>query len=120
VTLRGEYFLEDRDGDYFDPQSEGSTPWNGRRRGAYLEAVYRINRRWEAGYRFDRLWNGNGSPIAGDFEPRRNSLMLSWLNSEFSMLRLQYMQDRPNGADTDNSLTLQYQMSLGAHGAHKF
>ena len=90
------------------------------RRGAYLEAVYRINRRWEAGYRFDRLWNGSGSPIAGDYDPRRNSVMLSWLNSEFSLLRLQYSQERPNREDTDNALTLQYQMNLGAHGAHKF
>lgn len=120
ITLRGEYFLEDRDGSYFDADSESSVPWNGRRRGAYLEAVYRINRRWEAGYRFDRLWNGSGSPIAGDYDPRRNSVMLSWLNSEFSLLRLQYSQERPNSEDTDNALTLQYQMNLGAHGAHKF
>ena len=31
-----------------------------------------------------------------------------------------YTFDEPNAEDDDNSLTLQYQVSMGAHGAHKF
>ena len=46
--------------------------------------------------------------------------MLSWLNSEFSLFRLQYSRDEPDAGQTDNVLTLQYQMNLGAHGAHKY
>jgi hypothetical protein len=46
--------------------------------------------------------------------------MAAWRNSEFSMIRLQVSHDKPNGTDTDNTVTLQYQTSLGAHGAHKF
>lgn len=121
VSLRGEFFLDQRDGDYRDPLDPLlDQPWQGQRRGAYLESVYRINRNWETGYRFDRLWANSSGPFASDFDPSRHSVMLSWLNSEFSLLRLQYSHDRPNSDDTDNALTLQYQVSLGAHGAHKF
>ena len=118
VTLRGEYFLEDRDGEWSD--GEGAATWNGRRHGGYLEGVYRINRRWETGYRYDRLWSDDGLPLAEGFAPARHSLMLSWINSEFSLLRLQLSRDTPNEADADTALTLQYQTALGAHGAHKF
>lgn len=121
ITLRGEYFLDDREGEYIDPVNPlFDQAWNGVRHGAYFEGVYRINRNWEAGYRYDKLFADDNGPYASNFDPSRNSLMLTWLNSEFSLLRLQYSRDQSNPFDTDNTLTLQYQMSLGAHGAHKF
>ncbi len=122
VTLRGEYFADHRDGAYVDPVDPANTlPWTGMRRGAYLEGVYRINRQWEAGLRWDKLWSGNtAGPYSSTFDPRRESVALTWINSEFSLVRLQLSHDRPNPDDTDNTMTLQYQVSLGAHGAHKF
>ena len=126
VTVRGEYFVDHRNGQYTAPavlapgQSAFDQPWNGQRRGAYIEGVYRINRSWEAGYRYDRLWADRTGPYASAFDPSRNSLMLTWLNSEFSLVRLQFSRDQPNPFNTDNVFTLQYQVSLGAHGAHKF
>lgn len=121
VTVRGEYFLDDRDGDFIDPEDSSiSQAWKGKRRGAYVEGVYRINRNWETGYRYDRLWADSDGPFASDFDPVRHSVMLSWLNSEFSLVRLQVSHDSPNPDDTDNAISLQYQMNLGAHGAHKF
>jgi hypothetical protein len=42
----------------------------------------------------------------------------SW--SEFSRMRLQYAQDKSMQGLTDDQITLQYIMSLGPHGAHKF
>jgi len=121
LTLRGEYFLEHRDGDYVDPEDPlASTPWDGTRRGAYAEGVWRINRQWEAGYRYDHLWASDEGPFASDFDPSRHSLMLSWLNSEFSLLRLQLSRESANPQDTDTAVWLQYQAALGAHGAHKF
>ena len=126
VTLRGEYFVDDRNGLYTAPaelqlgQSAFDQTWNGQRRGGYLEAVYRINRTWEAGYRYDKLWADRTGPYASAFDPSRNSVELSWLNSEFSLLRLQFSRDVPNPFNVDNILTLQYQVALGAHGAHAF
>jgi hypothetical protein len=121
VTLRSEYFFEDRDGSYFDPVDTAfDQPWSGTRRGMYAESVWRINRTWEAGYRYDRLWADADGPYASTFDPYRHSLMLAWHNSEFSLVRLQLGRDRPNAEDTDNILSLQYQAAFGAHGAHKF
>lgn len=121
VTLRGEYIIDQRDGVYIDPTAPDLTQlWDGNREGAYFEAIYRFNRRWETGYRFDRLWADDSGPYASSYDPSRNSLMLTWRNSEFSLFRLQLSQDKPNEDDTDNAVYLQYQTSLGAHGAHKF
>jgi hypothetical protein len=121
ITLRGEYFVEHRDGDWTNPDDPLDTAaWDGTRRGAYLEGIWRINRQWEAGYRYDRLWASEDGPYASDFDPQRHSLVLAWLNSEFSLFRLQLSRERANPDDSDTAVTLQYQTSLGAHGAHKF
>jgi hypothetical protein len=46
--------------------------------------------------------------------------MVDWSPSEFSRIRLQYARDEARLGETDNQLWIQYIMSLGAHGAHKF
>ncbi|MGA8277198.1 MAG: hypothetical protein WB784_03255 [Rhodanobacteraceae bacterium] len=130
LLLRGEYLIDRRDGRYDPPfgtytaaadvdplDSLLSQPWVGTRRGFYVESVYRFNRTWEAGYRYDKLWGADESgPYASAFDPVRNTLMLTWHNSEFSLVRLQVSHDKP----TDNTVVVQYQTALGAHGAHKF
>jgi len=130
VTLRSEYFLDRRHGTYnpvdgIDAASDVSDPvlsqpWVGDRRGVYLESVYRLNRSWDVGYRFDKLWAANSGPYASDFDPVRHSVELTWRNSEFSFFRVQYSHDDPLRGSTDNALYVQYDVSLGAHGAHKF
>jgi hypothetical protein len=131
LLLRGEYLVDKRDGRY-EPDAAGDViaddpvlaalaqPWTGTRRGAYLEGVYQFNRVWNAGYRYDRLWADATGPYASVFDPSRNSVMLTWHNSEFSLLRLQVSRERPLPDETDNAVSLQYQVAIGAHGAHKF
>ena len=53
-------------------------------------------------------------------DPYRWSLMADYSPSEFSRLRLQYNNDHSRPGAADNQWTLQYIMSLGAHGAHEF
>lgn len=121
ITLRTEYFLDDRDGVYLDSEAANEPiAWRGQRRGAYVEGIYKINRRWDTGYRYDRLWADDAGPYASDHDPVRHSLMLTWRNSEFSLLRLQFSDDQPSAFASDRAIYLQYQTSLGAHGAHKF
>jgi hypothetical protein len=121
ITLRSEYLFDDRDGVFADPDDPALTAvWDGVRRGAYVEAVYRLNRTWDVGYRYDKLWADDDGPFASTFDPYRHSAELTWRNSEFSLFRLQLSHDKPNTNDSDNAVTVQYQTSLGAHGAHKF
>jgi len=121
ITLRSEYFLNQNDGEVADADDPSIiTPWDGQRRGAYFEAVYRFNRTWDLGYRYDKLWADDEGPFASNFDPYRHSAELTWRHSEFSLFRLQVSHDRPNPDDSDNAVTVQYQASMGAHGAHKF
>jgi hypothetical protein len=54
----------------------------------------------------------------------KTSVMVDWSPSEFSRLRLQLATDRSgryDGVRADNRVwTLQYQVALGAHGAHGY
>lgn len=46
--------------------------------------------------------------------------MVDWSNSEFSRIRVQYNHESPGDGIEDDQILLQYIMSLGAHGAHKY
>lgn len=121
LTGRAEYFHEDRDGNYVDPVDPAlDQPWIGTRNGLYVEGVWRINRRWDTGYRYDKLWADDSGPYASDFDPSANSMMLTWRNSEFSLVRLQLSRAEPQPRVHDNVVSLQYQVNLGAHAAHKY
>jgi len=102
-------------GDY----AQASTGW-------YLQAIYQFVPRWRVGLRTERLDPGTVSYVAptlfdaNGYNPRKNTLMVDFSASEFSRLRLQYARDQARAGFTDNQWQLQYQMSLGAHGAHGF
>lgn len=96
--------------------------------GGYLQAVYQFAKAWRNGARVDRLDSGNaryGPTLAGaladaDTTPKRASLMADWSPSEFSRLRLQVARDQAQQGLVDCQVTLQYILSPGAHGAHKY
>jgi hypothetical protein len=124
-----EYFRRAEDGnlEVYDGASLYDSLWRTRQSGYYLAGVYRFTPNWRAGLRFDRLSSGRQS--LGDnpaditiirYRPRRVSAMVDYNWSEFSRLRLQWSRDRAMPGITDNQVTLQYIMSLGSHGAHKF
>lgn len=50
----------------------------------------------------------------------RISAMLTFNPSEFSRIRLEYDYTNPDFADNQSALYLQFQYSLGAHGAHPY
>ena len=90
--------------------------------------MYQFVPQWRAGLRYDRLSNGSfdvaptlatGSSTY-DYAPYRWSTMVDWSASEFSRMRLQYNYDKTQQNLTNNQVFLQYIMSLGTHGAHKF
>jgi hypothetical protein len=61
------------------------------------------------------------STIDGDgFNPSQTDIMFDWTNSEYSRIRLQIGQEEVAPGANDDSIILQYIMSFGAHGAHKY
>lgn len=136
--LQGEYFRRSENGTLScDDANEVSACSGGvsgryrsRQSGWYAQGIYQFMPRWRFGLRYDRLDRGDadwlGSDIGGtiaslaDFDPRRNSAMIDFNPSEFSRFRLQYARDESMPGQQENQWTLQYIMSLGAHGAHRF
>jgi hypothetical protein len=98
-----------------------------RQSGWYAQGVYQFAPEWRAGLRYEQLDSGTrdfGSNAANllveDYQPKKATAMVDYSWSEFSRVRLQYAQDKSMAGITDQQWTLQYIMSLGAHGAHKF
>ena len=136
LKLQGEYFRRTESGDlvYDTTTSAQQGSFRNTQSGYYAQAVYQFMPNWRVGYRYDRLSSGsanielinNGTltaadlPLLANFSPSRNTVMVDWSPSEFSRVRLQYAQDKTRPEATDNQIWLQYVMSLGAHGAHKF
>ena len=135
LKLQGEYFRREESGELTFNDTSTDT-YSSEQSGWYAQAVYRFLPQWRVGYRYDRLDHGDISngivdnglgPSAADFpllmtdhNPSRNTLMVDWSPTEFSRVRLQFAQDRSRAGVTDDQVVLQYILSLGVHGAHKF
>ena len=139
--LQGEYFRREEAGQLtFDDGGAVfgalTDSYKSEQSGWYAQAVYRFLPQWRVGYRYDRLDHGDISngivdnglgPTAADFptlmidhHPSRNTVMVDWSPTEFSRVRLQFAQDKSRAGVTDDQVVLQYIMSLGVHGAHRF
>jgi hypothetical protein len=127
--LQGEYLHGTRSGALTaDPSGVASTDgYRAVQNGWYVQGVYQFMPRWRVGLRTERVDGGspdlgaNAALLAGgEGAARRHSVMLDYSLSEFSRLRLQYARDTARPGSPDNEFFLQYQMSLGAHGAHGF
>ncbi len=126
LIFQTEYLRREEDGRYLLPGTGQSQTVNGDADGWYAQLIYQWRPRWRAGVRIDGLSADHASgKFAGTEldnmgrDPRRYSLMFDYSNSEFSRIRLQYNRDE-SGLNNDNQFTLQYIMSIGAHGAHEF
>ncbi|MBK5936744.1 zinc-regulated TonB-dependent outer membrane receptor [Halorhodospira halophila] len=144
LTLQGEYFYRDIDVDYVNrvPQDwehndtevldEDAVSDSFRQDGLYVQAVYGIAPRWRSGIRAEALGIAKNQVVAGrdgvqDLDTSyRYSANVTFYPSHFSYIRGQinysdFAADEPDGHGHDAwQAMLQYNLSLGAHGAHPF
>lgn len=96
--------------------------------GFYAQLIYRLHRLWRFGTRWDRLNKNNIRLNELHLELPQNlnrySFMLDYSPSEFSRIRLQYninrytfLEDRPKNF---HQFVIQFNLAIGAHGAHPF
>lgn len=114
LTLSAEYLYVDELGEFaLDDDVQ---------KGWYASSVYRFHPQWSAGIRYGEvdLKAAHGDHFH-DQSLTETEVMLGWSRSHFSQLRLQYsLQDAQGFDEANDSLSLQYVMTLGAHGAHEF
>lgn len=129
LKVQGEYLRSTRSGSLvYDVGNTGSAgDYRAVQSGGYLQAVYQFMPRWRVGLRTERLdpgtpeYGANAGLLAeSDYRPHKNTMMLDFNASEFSRVRLQVADDRSREGVSDKQVFLQYQMSLGAHGAHSY
>ncbi len=131
LVFQGEYFSRRKDlelvGHDLAPQLVGNCRRDDQD-GYYVQAVYGFQPRWRGGLRWEQAGLMNTSELPdGTSESYGNSCragaMLDFTPSEFSRLRLQVNQGSYETAGGNEDVTevfLQWMISLGAHGAHKF
>ena len=127
--LQGEYLHRSETGRLtYDVDTIANTDrYHASQSGWYLQGVYQFMPYWRAGLRYDRLdsgnadYAGNNANVVNDgYNPDRITAMVDYSPSEFSRIRLQLARDKSREDVPDNQIFIQYIMSLGAHGAHKF
>lgn len=127
--LQGEYFRRTDKGDATYDQgglNEATDAYRAAQSGWYVQGIYQFMPRWKVGLRYDQLNSGtveagaNTSLVEEASKPTRTSVILDWSLTEFSKLRLQMNDDKARVGTRDRQVFIQYQMSLGAHGAHSY
>ena len=104
VIWRGEYLRADHGQIGGGDEEEG---------GGYTSLEAQIARRWWLQGRYDRM----GLP--GDEEDWRTSVLVGFIPSEFSALRLQFDR-RAESGETSNVVSLQLNVTMGSHPAHRY
>ncbi|NMA26592.1 MAG: hypothetical protein GX934_02365 [Burkholderiales bacterium] len=84
--------------------------------GWYSFLNYRFNRNWRAGVRYDET----DLPMHPGERQRRASALLEFLNSEWSALRFQYSRYNPTFSRPFDEFQIQWNLTIGPHGAHKY
>lgn len=113
-------YLQRNESGAFDPAGSGAVPYTGLQTGWYAQAVYGFRPHWRTGLRYDWLETDNTGALSnGGHTSTRTSVMIDYARNEFSRLRLQYNHDL-SSPGVDHQVYVQYVMSFGAHGAHRF
>lgn len=130
-VAQAEYFSRRKDmklvGHDLAPQLVGNSRID-EQDGYYVQANYGFMPRWRAGLRWEQvgLVNKSNLPDGSSDSPGasfRGGAMVDFTPSEFSRLRLQVNNGKYETADGRENVTeiyLQWIISLGAHGAHRF
>jgi hypothetical protein len=84
--------------------------------GFYVSGDYQFARRWWAGARLDQSGHADDALVRDNSQ----SFTITYLPSEFSLLRGQYRRTGYGNGPTANEFLMQFQFAIGAHGAHPF
>ncbi len=136
VSFQGEYLYRSMKGDLYTHDATDlvdKRELDKRQSGLYTQLVVRLSSLFRIGARYDLVMN-NAVSVNGENEeniPRylpRYSGMFDLTLTEFSRIRVQYNHDRSKFSEengeyhrvVNQEVTVQCNMAIGAHGAHRF
>jgi hypothetical protein len=143
LTLQMEYISRNLEGVRYDVSEEeeesgeehdheayevSARPLQKKQAGFYLQSVYRFHKRWRLGVRWDRLSKNrvtlDNILLELPEDLNRYSLMMDFSPTEFSRIRLQYDINRYTFREGKRNhyhrWVMQFNLAIGAHGAHPF
>lgn len=131
LAWQSEWMMRDMDGTQYNSDGTLTTAVDLKKEqaGYYTQLVYSLNLNWRAAVRYDNIYqndvtaNGTLKDLPNDFS--RYSAMAEYHPSEFSRIRLQYNHNsamyNEEGEQQDiDTVMLQFNIAIGAHGAHSF
>jgi len=127
ISLQTEYLHRSISGNAYTTASERKA-YSSEQSGLYTQLIWKFNQQWRFGGRYDLMNQNNifNNNIRLDNigNLSRYSAMIDYNPSEFSRIRLQYNYDQSKYLDSNqqplNEVFLQFNMAIGAHGAHQF
>lgn len=131
ISLTTEYISRDMEGvKYLYGNTDGllKKDLSKKQSGFYTQIVYRFKRLWRTAARFDFLGKNrilnNGSAEDYPNDLKRFSFMVDYSPTEFTRIRLQYNLNRyiyyGKELQKPDELLVQFNIAIGAHGAHSF
>nr|WP_243637383.1 hypothetical protein [Parashewanella curva] len=121
LTLTGEYFKAT---DLFSAEEHQDEVDDLSHNGWYVSSVYQFSPNWSAGLRYGEVTVQEAhEDHADEMKLKESEFQVSYHTSHFSTIRLQYSHQDGTGElkpVDENSVTLQFIVALGAHGAHQF
>ena len=110
LALQSEHIYRDKEQDINSLKQDG----------AYAQLVYKYNQNYATGIRYDVLIKDNDEVKNLDMY----TAMVEYKPSEFSRLRLEYSVDKSKYFDGEQKdvqqLMLEFNVAIGAHGAHSY
>ena len=84
--------------------------------GLFSYIQYQFAERWVTSYRHEVL----GTTEEDGVTTKKHSLLVGFVPSEFSAIRAEYSNVEQDDEDIDHQILIQFNMSIGAHPAHRY
>lgn len=129
LTWQSEWMMRKMEGTQYKVDPDSSADLEKKQAGYYTQLVYAHDQNWRVGARYDSIYrnditaNGNAQATFENFD--RYSAMVEYHPSEFSRIRLEYNRNNAlfneeGERQSMDTVMLQFNIAIGAHGAHDF
>lgn len=127
MTWQSEWMMRKMEGTQYDNNGTvtSSADLEKKQAGYYTQLVYAYDQNWRVGARYDSIYYNDvtGQDLPDDM--KRYSAMVEYHPSEFSRIRLEYNRNdalfnEDGERQSMDTVMLQFNIAIGAHGAHNF